>query len=217
MKELIFNQLLILSLILMSQKAFGQNPTIDSLKIIPENANTNDEIKVICYTTFPSGGCELVNHSLIAQGNQLTLSLEYEFGFLTYICHSVDTISLGNLDANNYQLHVNLIIHPMDQIVDSDNVNFSIDTPLSINSHSTKYSLTVFPNPFENELQIKTDATIEKVELSTFSGQKIILKEITVPNDTMIDVSELKNGIYLLTITDNKGNKYTKRIVKNNQ
>ncbi|MNU79405.1 hypothetical protein D3C71_690190 [compost metagenome] len=215
MKAIKFKQTLIGGLLFLSQHAFGQIPAIDSLKIIPENAHAGDEIKVICYATFPAGGCDLMDHSITIQGNQITLSMEYIDGAATYICHSVDTISLGNLSSGNYHLHANLMIQPWDEIVDFDTTSFFVDIPLSIGNNGNIPDLAVYPNPFTDEIQIKTDAIIEQIEVSAVSGQKIDLKENGLNAEKKINVSDLKNGVYMLVLTDIKGNKHTERIIKN--
>lgn len=215
MKTRILKQFLAANLFLLSQNTFGQIHAIDSMKLIPENPTAGDEIKLICYSAFSSGGCELQNYSVSFQGNQITVNMEHEPGFLTYICHSVDTISLGNLSMGDYQLYANLIIQPMDELADTDTLSFSVDNSLRIDEHSNTGNLTIYPNPFDQAFQIKTDAVIEQLEISSVSGQKIILDKTLITLDNMIDVSGLKNGIYLLIATDTKGNKYTKRILKN--
>jgi hypothetical protein len=213
MKTHKLKQLLIPGLILFSQQVLGQIPAIDSLKLIPENPTVADEIKIVCYATFPSGSCDLENHSVIVLGNQITLNIEYSPGAATYICHDVDTISLGNLNAGDYELDVNLIIQPMDTIEDHDTLFFSIGNLLGINENTNTFDVSVHPNPFNKELRIETDAIIEKVELNSISGQKVS-KEIDFAHDKKINLSDLKDGIYLLVLTDNKGNKSTKRIFK---
>lgn len=215
MKTSTLKQFLAVSVFLLCQNTFGQLAAIDSLKLIPENPNVSDEIKLICYSTFAYGGCDLQNHSVTFQGNQITVNLEYEPGFLAYICHSVDTISLGNLNTGNYQLYANLIILPMDETADTDTLSFSVDSPLNIGENPSAGSLIVYPNPFYQEFQIKTDAMIETVEIHSVSGQKITLKESTVSPNKTIHLPDLENGVYLLIATDSKGNKYTKRIIKN--
>lgn len=212
MKIMKLKFMLIGSLMLLGQHVFGQLPAIDSLKIIPENPQAGDEIKVICYATFSSGGCDLMDHDILIQGNQITLNTEYMPGAATYICHSVDTISLGILEADDYQLHVNLIIQPQDAIVTSKNADFTVSDVLGLDQNSG-IRLTIAPNPFDHEFQIKTDATIEKVEINTLSGQTIFRSSGLIP-ENKISVSGLKNGTYILVVTDNKGNKRSQHIIK---
>ncbi|WP_300666558.1 T9SS type A sorting domain-containing protein [Fluviicola sp.] len=215
MKAKKLKQILIPGFILFCQQAFGQLPSIDSLKIIPDNPTANDEINVICYATFSSGGCDLMNHSITILGNQITLNLEYMEGSATYICHSVDTISLGNLRSGDYYLRTDLSIQPSNQVLDSDSTSFFVDNPLRTSENGTISDLTIYPNPFTDEIQIKTDAMIEKVELKSVSGQQIYLKENDLNPEKTITVPDLKNGVYLLVLTDHKGNKHTQRIIKN--
>lgn len=213
MKTYKFKRLLILGLILFSQEVVAQIPEIDSLKLIPENPTIADDIKIVFYATFPSGSCDLGNHYVIVQGNQITLNLEYSPGAATYICSDVDTVSLGNLEAGDYELDVNLIIQPMDTIEDQDTLYFSIGNLLGISESTNAFDVSVYPNPFNEELLIETDAIIEKVELNSISGQKVSEK-INLDYDKRLDLSDLKDGIYLLTLTDHNGNKSMKRVIK---
>lgn len=212
MKIMNLKFMLIVSLMFLAQQTFGQLPVIDSLKIIPENPQSGDEIKVICYATFSSGGCDLMDHDILIQGNQITLNTEYMPGAATYICHSVDTISLGILEADDYQLHVNLIIQPQDAIVNTKNADFTVSDILGLDQKAS-IRLTIAPNPFDHEFQIKTDANIEKVEINTLSGQTIFRATGLNP-ENQITVSDLKNGTYTLVVTDNKGNKRSQLIIK---
>lgn len=213
MKTIKLKHLLIPSLIFFGQQAFGQIPGIDSLKIIPENPNLSSEVKVICYATFPSGGCELQDHDITIQGNQITLNVEYMPGAATYICHAEDTISLGNLSAGDYHLHTNLIIQPLDEIVDTATADFTVANFLRV-GENTFPDLAIYPNPFEQELQIQTDAVIEKIEIHSLSGQLILLKEGNLVSGKTVDLSHLEDGAYLIQLTDSKGNTCTKRILK---
>lgn len=212
MKIIKLKFMLIVSLMLLGQQVFSQLPAIDSLKIIPENPQSGDEIKVICYATFSSGGCDLMEHDILVQGNQIALNMEYMPGAATYICHSVDTISLGILEADDYQLHVSLIIQPQDAIVTTKNADFTVSSVLGLDQHSG-IRLTITPNPFDQAFQIKTDASIEKIELNTLSGQTIFRTNGLNP-ENKITVSDLKNGAYILVVTDNKGDKHSERIIK---
>lgn len=58
----------------------------------------------------------------------------------------------------------------------------------------------VYPNPTNGVLQIKTDQNIIFVELFDLTG-----KSVARSNDTVIDVSNLPNGLFLLKINTEKG------------
>ena len=64
-------------------------------------------------------------------------------------------------------------------------------------------SLSIFPNPTSNYWQIKSSQIIETLDLFDFSGKRLILKK-TFSNDTLIDATNLPDGIYLILINNNK-------------
>ena len=77
---------------------------IDSLKIIPQEANAGDIISVVAYTTHPSGGCDLQDYKVWKCNQFVFVDATYEQGMLTYICHSVDTLRLGTFTPGSYFL-----------------------------------------------------------------------------------------------------------------
>lgn len=86
---------------------------------------------------------------------------------------------------------------------------FDLSTTLSVNSFvSSNFSL--FPNPSRNEVRINLGSNLELYQAAIYNilGQKI--KTVT---QTVIDVSEAPNGIYLVEIITNKG-KAVKKLVK---
>ena len=73
---------------------------------------------------------------------------------------------------------------------------------VSINESNSEV-FSVYPNPSCETIQIK-NLTVEKTfTISDFKGEKVIEKKI-IPNHNYIDISELKNGIYLLNIGNQK-------------
>lgn len=215
MKRHKFQSLLITGFLFFTRQVSGQIPGIDSVKIIPANPVAGDEVKVICYAVFPSGTCELGNHFVMQNGNQILLNLEYAPGPLTYICHHTDTLSLGNQNAGDYQLVVNLITQPMGHSVDLDTSYFTIGEALGLPSLFAS-DLSVYPNPFQQELRIQANISIAKAVISSVSGQHILtLDERALNMNQQVPVPGLKSGTYLLILTDESGNSYTKRIIRN--
>ncbi len=203
---------MIAGLTLLTNHVCAQLPAIDSLKLIPANPTTNDALKVVCYTTFPSGSCILNGIHSEQQGNNILLMLNYSVGAATYICHSVDTISIENPGAGSFQLITTITTNEQDIIEDIDYLQFTVDPFLGLDElHSNNF--VVYPNPVINELRFKTNFTVENLEIQSVSGQKIQLKE-SFSDSTPIDVSNLEQGIYLVTLTDDKGNQFTQRIIK---
>ncbi|MBN2611469.1 MAG: PKD domain-containing protein [Bacteroidales bacterium] len=85
------------------------NYHVDSLEIIPEIPYSNDEVLLVAYTTHSSGGCGLKGYKIYRYNNFIFADATYWQGMLTYICHSADTIELGNLSPDNYFLLFDLM------------------------------------------------------------------------------------------------------------
>jgi len=82
-------------------------------------------------------------------------------------------------------------------------------SPLAISETEAPIEVNVYPNPVSTHLSIDTDAQIESVNIFDLNGTLIQTeksKEFSVEN--------LANGIYILTITTEKGST-SKRFVKN--
>ena len=82
-------------------------------------------------------------------------------------------------------------------IVSGGDVSLSVN---EIESQDTE-AVSVFPNPVENVLNVKTSKDILAIEIYNIIGQK--LKKVTVDgsNKATIDVSALQQNLYVLQIT----------------
>lgn len=198
--------------LLLTNQVDAQLAAIDSLKLIPANPTTNDALKVVCYTTFPYGGCGINSTHAELQGNSIFLSIDYSMGVLTYICHSVDTIPIDNPGAGTFQLTTTITTNEQDVIEDSHFLTFQIDPFLGINE-PTPANFQAYPNPFDNELKFKTSFPVAKMELYSMTGQQVYFKE-TLFESPLVDLSHLEKGVYLVTLTDPNGNSLTQRVIK---
>lgn len=93
-----------------------------------------------------------------------------------------------------------------------DTAGFLIKLPaLATSDIKTSEKLSVYPNPAEDVLNIKTGDKIENVEVYSVTGQKIIASKVT--NNTL-NVSQLGKGAYILKVNTSKGAQTTKFIKK---
>lgn len=86
------------------------------------------------------------------------------------------------------------------------------DLFVSTEYHSQTQKLEIFPNPITNILNIKSysNTKINKIAIYSSLGQK----EMEIKHSTnQLDVSELKNGIYIIEI-DLNGRTFRKKIIK---
>ena len=67
--------------------------------------------------------------------------------------------------------------------------------------------IMIYPNPVKNKLSIKADLEIKKVEICDLTGHNVKLLNATTLQNGMqtIDVSSLRNGIYLVKVYANNG------------
>jgi hypothetical protein len=86
------------------------------------------------------------------------------------------------------------------------------DALLSISDENFESSLVLYPNPTSGILNIENNEniTIKKIIILNTLGQKIINNQI----ENNIDISNLPNGIYYISIESINGNKASYKIIK---
>lgn len=101
---------------------------------------------------------------------------------------------------------------PGEQITDDtyDCSEAEVDT-LNVETFDTLIStLNVYPNPTKNYISVDSNELIRHIMLYNLLGE-LIIKE---SNISMLDLSYLSNGVYLLKIILDHGNEVTKKIIK---
>ena len=92
--------------------------------------------------------------------------------------------------------------------------NFSIgSTSLSLNDVSTVSNFTFFPNPVNNVLTIKAQASIDSITVYNMLGQTVV-RSTPNTNDSTVDMSLLQSGAYFVQVSINNTLK-TVRVIKN--
>ncbi len=75
--------------------------------------------------------------------------------------------------------------------------------------------VTLLPNPVETEFYISTTSNLDNITVSVYAiTGKLILSETNKKSEDLINVQNLKNGIYFVSISDEYGNTSIKRIIK---
>ena len=141
-----------------------------------------------------------VSNDVIVSGNETILKLPIfventiELGTYTFEFSNVVLSSESNQNISSEALVTGYV-----NVVETLSLN---ETQLN--------SLEIYPNPVSNILQIKSQSTIETIELYDSLGRKIISKELFTQNPA-VNVSTLSAGIFILVI--DKKHKF--RIIKN--
>jgi hypothetical protein len=93
-----------------------------------------------------------------------------------------------------------------------DNIYLSTSQVLSLDDFTID-TFNMYPNPASNNLTIKSKFNIEKINIYNILGKKV-LEVSPNTNNTNIDISAFKKGLYLVQM-DSNGKSNTSKLVKN--
>lgn len=85
------------------------------------------------------------------------------------------------------------------------------DATLSVSETVAKPKLTIYPNPTSDFINIKSDTEIKETVVYELSG-KVVSRAVNQNN--RIDIKDVPSGVYILKVTDAKGNVSTEKIIK---
>ncbi len=74
--------------------------------------------------------------------------------------------------------------------------------------------LKIYPNPVSNMLYISGCDNIREIQVIDILGQRV-LNTMVKTNKAELNTSDLKSGLYFVRFTDNSGNSFTKKMIKN--
>lgn len=122
-----------------------------------------------------------------------------------------------------YSLMLNAALNPNDvrsvtiKITDKnafqENILLTVTAATSLTTKDLSLvNFSYGPNPASDEVNLSAAKPIEFVEISNFSGQKVISQQLNETNAS-VDIANLAPGIYLMTITVD-GSKGTYKIIK---
>ncbi len=82
---------------------------------------------------------------------------------------------------------------------------------LSVNEN-IKINLNIYPNPAQNQIIISSDYQLKTIAIYSVLGEKI-LEQSSNQNETILDVSYLSNGLYLVNIVAEEGYSISKKVI----
>jgi PKD repeat protein len=86
-----------------------------------------------------------------------------------------------------------------------------VDFANSIDGKETEFR--IYPNPASEIIVVETDARImANIQLINMLGQ-VIFEIIPESEKTILDISEYKNGLYIIRLNDKGGNSFTQAII----
>lgn len=103
-------------------------------------------------------------------------------------------------DANNWGVNVALAVYPV--------VSYTANVEEIASSE-----VSVYPNPANNELNIKMNENISTVSVMTTEG-KVVSTQAANGVSTTVDLNGLNSGMYMFQVTTSNGSTYTSTFVK---
>ena len=86
----------------------------------------------------------------------------------------------------------------------------------TINLIKVLKDFAIVPNPSSSTIEvIMNDAKFNRVTISTIDGKIVKERNIEKTDKTLIDVSSYANGIYIINVTSENGQVFTKKLIKN--
>lgn len=200
---------------------YTQAQFINQISISPSNPTTNDPIYFIADCYFGSGTCDQKTQLMSINGTEISASAMHCVGMLSYICSATDSFYLGLLPAGTYSLTFSLdagygtmpcspgiIQGPMDSLT------FTVQSATGLSEVALR-SIQLSPNPTSGKATISIPETSVsgQIEIRNNTGA-LIKKWNSIKGESTLDFSELSNGIYQLTYTNENGQRKSVNFIK---
>ena len=190
-----------------------------------ENTGTAEAVNIIVRDTinmeqFDVNSIELTDQSHTCRTIITQNVVEFKFdninlpfedatndGYITFKIKTLPTLELGDTFENTAGIYFDFN-HPIITntssteiaIIKKDDVVAGIKNTLTIND------VQIYPNPAQDFLAIESNESIESIDIYTINGA--LIKKVAYIGDqtsTKINLTELKNGVYIATVKTKKG------------
>jgi len=175
---------------------------INNLYIIPTHPTIFDTVKVVCHSIFNSSACTRNWDTVQFNGQNIYVDALHNIGMMGAICNSTDTIVIGMLNEDFYNLSYTITTMPQFTST-TETLNFAVTYTVNSSNHFNEYTTFIYPNPAHNfiNIDIKDFNSISnfQVEFYNFTGQ-LIKSHFGVNYNKTVDCSELPNGLYFVQL-----------------
>jgi hypothetical protein len=205
--KIILPALSILSLITLQVNA----QWINSVSLTPANPTSNDTIRFIVNSNFPSGDCDQSTQFVQVNGNFIDAYTIHCLGFATFICNDTDTFTVNPLPQGNYTFRIQLDMGigpvpctPGIVPVQTDSVNFTVTTATGVGEYIQHDEIMLLPNPASEFISVKShDSKLFPIEIQIVSVDgKRCGNYIMNDHNELIDIRHLSTGLYQVQLTD---------------
>lgn len=87
------------------------------------------------------------------------------------------------------------------------------EVPTSVTTFSLN-DIEIFPNPFDNELNILHDPDLENITITNIVGEVVARFDIDNSEKTTLTIGDLPEGIYLIKLTSRNNDVVIRKVIK---
>lgn len=188
------------------------NPTTTTTYTVSgSNGGVCNGIALVTQSVIPNPALGIVQSSTsICPGQTAVLTATGATGYSWSNGLTTASISVSPTITTNYTVTGNNA-----QCAATLSVAQTVDACLGIKDNSIANNVSVYPNPFRNELNISNSGSGEMViTIADALGKTVYMTTISENASQTIQTSALANGLYFINIGD-KNSSVTKKLVKN--
>jgi len=127
----------------------------------------------------------------------------------------------GCHDVYSYDYHIERISIFAKRVMCNDCRQITVEnqieienTVISNTNELSKLTLSIYPNPTNAKVDIVSSEQVKCIEIYNLIGEKVLYRSINAKNKS-IQITELKNGVYVIVVRLESGGGMIKKIVKN--
>ena len=191
---------------------------ITSLTIQYSQPGISNNIEVIAQVGIPYIPGRVVNSSNWVSNDTLYLTACYYSGFQATPILVTDTFQVGNLNPGTYKLYFEAFLTNTWSHCDSSSFTtrtqgFTVSNLLGRKPEQEKPELLIFPNPTKNFVFVENQGQ-QNLILRDLTGKIIRRSEFQQAGNLKLDLTSLRNGVYLLELKNKDGKAHFRRIMK---
>ncbi|ASW74236.1 T9SS C-terminal target domain-containing protein [Chryseobacterium piperi] len=122
-----------------------------------------------------------------------------------------ETISIPTIAGTTYYVNIGNYSGFTDNLEGPFTINITKNNLGTSEVSGNKNGIKLYPNPFNDILNISEVANVKTITISDFSGR--LMKTIDKPGSALY-LNDIKSGVYLMTLDMKDGSKQTTKIIK---
>lgn len=196
--------------------------TLYTLNPIMESTSTNGIVKMIVIYSDATSLCSSTlapvtwipptrPNILLGFGtNTVTNALNYTWLPNQFL--NTNLISNPSISNATASIVYTVTANTVNNCSNSSTVSLQVATCLSVDEKNSLSQASIFPNPANNQLFIKSDKPITNIELYDITGKSLFK---LIPSDSLnfvVDLKTISPGIYFVRLMDNTGHSAIKKL-----